>query len=189
MKSTLNINCLWLKTFCKKNTHFRVCYKAFWNQNGGGQRFWAAQRIWHRFKGQEKVGAWPPLLSSAQKETNVALNILSCADLRWRNGMLWLSGLGTLWSTTAPSAGFFEFEFYCHYLLKSCPSHIISSIQDDGQEPYHGPLHWVSSQPGFGHQWGVHRGLGNVSHSLRTVSVWKFTCKLQTEWFFPLGLH
>ena len=31
------------------------------------------------------------------------------------------------------------------------------------QEPHHGPVHRVPSQPGVRHQRGVHCGLGNVS--------------------------
>ena len=50
-----------------------------------------------------------------------------------------------------------------------------NSILYNGQEPHHGPVHWVPGQPGFGHQWGVHCGLGNVSLIPRTVFVWKFT--------------
>ena len=68
--------------------------------------------------------------------------------------MQWPSGPGTLSWTTVLSAGIDNHPGVsqgCLALAYACCP----------QEP-HGSLHRVSGKPGLRHQWGVHRGLGNV---------------------------
>ena len=101
----------------------------------------------------------------------------------WRSGMLWRSGLGTLLSTTVPFAGFLgkcsAMNTNQRYLKLAVPATITPLSphylmqpscwrwEDDAQEPHHGPVHRVPGQPGLGHQWGVHCGMGHVSGKTR----------------------
>ena len=55
----------------------------------------------------------------------------------------------------------------CSLLSTSIATAMTIRIKGDdcltNQEPHHGPVHRVPSQPGLRHQRGVHSGMGNVS--------------------------